>query len=155
MAEDWTLADWDNYWVSTQPSREVVLAQRRWVRRVIRFAKNVNVQLDVIADIGCGPAIALFELARKFPKTSFHGFDGSSAIIERNTERARNLYIRNISFSKILLPKVPKKSVFSLVLCIATLHYVKDSLLTIRNLYSILKPGGFLIFNYPNLYTGY
>lgn len=115
----------------------------------------MNVQFDAIADFGCGPAIALFELARRFPGINFYGFDASSAVIKKNTESGRNLSIRNVAFNTIQLPVVPKKTAFSLVLCIATLHYIKDALLTIQNLYSTLKPGGFLIFNYPNLYTKY
>ncbi len=138
--EGWTLADGDNYWTRTRPSREVVGAQRRWVRCVIRLSRNKKVRFDAIADFGCGPALALFELARRFPQTKFYGFDASPAVIRKNAERARNLCIPNIAFNSIQLPDVPMKTAFSLVLCIATLHYVKDSLLTIQNLYATLKP---------------
>ncbi len=115
----------------------------------------MNVRFVAIADFGCGHALALFELARRFPQTEFYGFGASPAAIRKNTERARKLCIPNIAFNSIQLPDVPKKTAFSLVLCTATLHYIKDSLLTIRNLYSTLKLGGFLIFNYPDLYTRY
>ncbi len=74
-------------------------------------------------------------------------------MIKRNRERARELAIRNISFNRIQLPDVPRGMTFNLVLCIATLHYVKDNLLAIQDLFTILEPGGFLIFNYPNAYS--
>jgi trans-aconitate methyltransferase len=149
----WTASDWDNYWIGTQLSQKIVLAQKRWVKRVTRFCRTKSLRLDSAADFGCGPAIALFELARRLPRVQFYGFDASLAIVKKNGERARELAIRNISFNRIQLPLVPRGMAFDLVLCIATLHYLKDNLLAIENLFTTLEPGGFLIFNYPNAYS--
>jgi trans-aconitate methyltransferase len=112
-------------------------------------------RLYSVADFGCGPALTLFELARRFPKVNFSGFDFSSAVIQRNNDRVRDLVLHNLTFERSTLPNVPSELSFSLVLCIATLHYVKKSLLAIQNLLGTLKPGGFLIFNYPNRYSVY
>ncbi len=149
----WTTSDWNHYWTSTEPSREVVLAQERWVERIIKFQLLTNSKFDSVADFGCGPAIALFELARRLPDARFYGFDESAAVIRRNSDKARALGLPNITFARGHLPEVPRGSLFSLILCIATLHYVKDSGPAIRNLFAALKPGGFLVFNYPNLYS--
>ncbi len=130
-----------------------MLAQRRWVKRISRFCRTKSLRLDSMADFGCGPAVALFELARKFPRVQFYGFDASRGVIKRNRERAQELAIRNMSFSRVQLPNVPREAAFTLVLCIATLHYVKDNLSVIQDLFAVVEPGGFLIFNYPNAYS--
>ncbi len=151
----WTTSEWNNYWGTVGPPQEVVDAQRRWVQRIQRFTIKRNLRFRSVADFGCGPGVTLLELAELYPATSFHGFETSSALVDRIRKKATELGLQNVSFETAKLPTVPTRLTFDLVLCIATVHYVEDSLLALRNMFMTVRPGGHLIFNYPNIFTMY
>ena len=100
-----------------------------------------------IADIGCGRGELIHSLARKLPGCNFIGYDVSIEAISQLKKEA----ISNEEFHNLVLPEVPDK-LFDCIYCINTLHYIPESLLTIQRLWTIVKPGGKLIFNYPNKY---
>ncbi len=106
-----------------------------------------------MADFGCGPGITLLELAELYPDTSFYGFETSRVLVDRNKKKATELGLQNVSFEATKLPTVPYRLAFDLVLCIATLHYVENSLRALRNLFMAVRPGGHLIVNYPNTFS--
>ena len=119
-------------------------------RRLQRFIKSKSLAVKSIADVGCGPAIMLFELAPRLPYCDFLGFDGSRKVLNINRWRTTTEGLRNLRFEFARLPEIMTEQRFDIVTCIAALHYVRESRRAIRNLYSMLKPGGYLIFNYPN-----
>jgi trans-aconitate methyltransferase len=149
----WTASEWDNYWRTSGPPQDVVDAQRRWAERIKRFTMKRDLRLRSMADFGCGPGDTLLELAELYPDTSFHGFEISSVLANRNRKKATELGLQNVSFETAKLPTVPDRLTYDLVLCIATLHYVEANLLALRNLFMTVRPGGHLIFNYPNTFT--
>jgi trans-aconitate methyltransferase len=153
MRLGWGASDWDKYWTNERLPRLLIIAQRKWVSRILKFGRIKNLDYRTVADVGCGPALALFELAKKLPGISFYGYDISTAVIRKNRNRARRHGLRNLAFDKARLPEVPRQHRFDLILCIATLHYILKNTDAIKNLYGILKPGGVLIFNYPNRHT--
>ncbi|MEE9181091.1 MAG: class I SAM-dependent methyltransferase [candidate division NC10 bacterium] len=151
----WTTSEWNHYWSTSGPPQDVVDAQRRWVQRIKRFGTKRGLRFRSLADFGCGPGIALLELAELYPAASFHGFETSSALVVRNRKKATELGLQNVSFETTKLPTVPNRLTFDFVLCIATLHYVEASLLALQNLFMTIRPGGHLIFNYPNTFTAH
>ncbi len=58
----------------------------------------------------------------------------------------------NLHFEFARLPEVPPRR-FDLVTCNATLHYLDSPMAAVQNLYTLVNPGGYLIFNYPNRHT--
>ena len=101
-----------------------------------------------IADIGCGRGELIHSLARKMPDHHFAGYDISMDAVSQLKKEA----LPNEEFHVLALPEVPDNS-YDLVYCINTLHYVPESLLAIQRLWTMVKPGGKLIFNYPNPLT--
>ncbi len=125
------------------------------MQRIKRFSVKKDLRLCSMADFGCGPGITLLELAELYPATSFRGFEISSTLVERNRAKAAELGLENVSFETTNLPTIPKETTFDLVLCIATLHYIENGLFALQNLFRTVRPGGHLIFNYPNTYTAH
>ncbi len=123
------------------------------MERIKSFTEKRRWRFHLMADFGCGPGITLLELAELYPATSFHGFETSRTLVNRNKEKAAELGLQNVSFGVTTLPTVPNGHSFDLVLCIATLHYVENSSRALRNLFATVRPGGHLIFNYPNTFT--
>jgi 2-polyprenyl-3-methyl-5-hydroxy-6-metoxy-1,4-benzoquinol methylase len=144
---DW---DWDSFYEKHPLPRNQVQAGKRMAKRIERYIESREITANSIADVGCGPATTLFDLARRMPRCEFHGYDSSRTILRMNRQKAEKLGLDNLNFHCAKLPAMAVRRQFSIVLCIATLHYVEDPRRAIRQLYSMVDPGGYLIFNYPN-----
>ena len=141
--------DWDQYWMIEKESPEMTEAAKRIVERLGKFMHRIHV--ETFADFGCGPAPMLFRLAKEYPLTEFFGYDSSVPMIAKNRRRARDLGLPNIGFGREVLPEISSKRTYDIVMCIATLFYVREIERAIVNLFSRVNRGGYLIFNYPNV----
>lgn len=141
--------DWDRYW-SQGPPRSLVAGGKHMARRLLRFARTRGLDLHDLADVGCGPAVALFQLARRMPRCDCYGFDASRTVLRSDTRRAKQEGFRNLHFRYGRLPDLGVERQFDLVTCMATLHYVPDAKRALHSLYALVRPGGYLILNYPN-----
>ena len=99
-----------------------------------------------VLDLGCGPAIIIKELSKKYPTKQFIGYDLSYFIIKEN----KKVKIKNLKFKVINLDKVLTKQKFDCVLCLSVLHYFKNPLQKIKEIMNIVNKRGSLIINYPN-----
>lgn len=50
-----------------------------------------------VADLGCGAGVLLLHLAKKFPKSQFHGFEISQAALEKASFNVASARLKNIS----------------------------------------------------------
>ena len=144
--------NWNRYWTTTNESEEARKFAVKMADMISDFIRD-KISINSVADYGCGPATLLFVLAKRFPHKEFYGFDIAGSVIKENTERALQLNLQNLHFEQDSLPNPCKKRKFDLVMCFATLHYVKEIKVAIRNLFELINPGGYLIFNYPNTFT--
>lgn len=144
--------DWDAHWKATDRSElsEMEEAGRRMARRLERYFDSFP---ETVADVGCGPAFTLFELARAHPGATFVGYDAAESIVAANRSRVAEDGIDNLRFRHGSLPGLSVDRTFRCVTCIATLHYVADIETALEALFAHVEPGGVLIFNYPNRHT--
>lgn len=144
--------DWDAHWASADRSElgDMRAAGERMARRLERYFDPFPAS---VADVGCGPAFALFELAASHPTSEFVGYDAAASVLRRNRSRVADLGVDNLAFRRATLPGFAVERTFECVTCIATLHYVADIEDAIRALLARVEPGGTLIFNYPNRHT--
>ncbi len=142
--------DWDSFYSKHRQPKEQTQAGKRMAERIERFVQSRGLELRSVADVGCGPATTLFELARHMPGTRFYGYDASKTILEMNRRKTERKGFCNLHFRYGRLPNIPVQRRYSLVLCIATIHYVRDTRRALRNLYAMVEYSGYLIFNYPN-----
>ena len=142
--------DWDDYWRSGAKGDrdQMSMGARNMARRLNTFIEGKGIR--TLADFGCGAGETLFILAREHPDLEFRGFDVSIVAVDRNRSRAGELKTPNIWFEREDVRDISTEERFDLVLCIATLHYIKDIRKALRDLYARVDHGGFLIFNYPN-----
>ena len=141
------MTQWRKFWQKEgkkeydKQYRKIHLSIMKDVEKVI---KKYNYQ--TILDFGCGPAIIIKELAKKYPTKKYFGYDLSNYIIKKNKKTKK----RNLSFKNENLTKIPKNQKFDLILSFSTLHYFKYPLKKIKKLMKIVKNDGSLIINYPN-----
>ena len=142
--------NWDAYWAANPPPRDQVLAGRRMAHRIVRFIKAKKLDVRRFADVGCGPAVTLFALAARMSECAFDGFDSSRKVLNLNRLKARREGLRNLRFHHARLPDVRTDGNYDIVICIATLHYVANIRRGVKQLHRMVRPGGYLVFNYPN-----
>lgn len=143
--------DWNKHWEVTCEPEEAQKFAIKMADMICAFMQNKRI--CSVADYGCGPATLLFALAERFPQTEFYGFDIAASIIEKDFEKASQLGLKNLRFEQDGLPSPRKERTYDLIVCFATLHYIKEIELAIKNLLDLVNPEGHLIFNYPNIYS--
>ncbi len=143
--------DWNEHWTLNDESKSATEFALEMADRLCRFIDERDI--DNVADLGCGPATTLFELAGNYPRIDFYGFDIAESVIRKNEEKAEKAGLRNIFFETDELPDTRTLRRFDLVICFSTLHYLKDIGSALRSLFELVNPYGHLIFNYPNIHT--
>ena len=143
--------DWDKHWETNEEPEGARDFAEKMADRLREFMRGKGI--GSVADYGCGHATTLFRLADHFTDIDFYGYDMTASIIQKNTEKARELGLMNLSFVQDSLPNPRKTKTFDLVTCFSTLHYVEEIERAIKRLFEQVNPGGYLIFNYPNTYT--
>jgi 2-polyprenyl-3-methyl-5-hydroxy-6-metoxy-1,4-benzoquinol methylase len=78
------------------------------------------------ADVGCGAGVALVEMARAYPRSTFHGYDISSHALERAEENRREAGLENVSFHDARRDPLPQKGEFAFVTTFDCLHDMTD-----------------------------
>jgi trans-aconitate methyltransferase len=143
--------DWNKHWEVTSEGEEARKFAIKMADMISAFVQKKRIGL--VADYGCGPATLLFSLAERFPQTEFYGFDTAASIIRKDSEKALQLGLRNLHFERDGLPSPRKERTYDLVVCFATLHYIKEIERAVKDLFELVNPKGYLIFNYPNIYS--
>lgn len=143
--------DWNRYWITNDENEPMKEGALKMVERISKDFIDQE-KIKNMADFGCGPARMLFTLAEKYPQISFTGYDSAASIIDKN--RKEN-HLPNLKFNIDRLPNIKCKEKYDVVTSIATLHYIKDIGSAVSNLWNVTKTKGFLIFNYPNIFTMY
>ncbi len=143
--------DWEEHWkTESEPEGAREFAQRMAERLGVLIEDK---EIRTVADYGCGPATALFKLAETFPRINFYGYDTAHSIVKRNREISAERGLGNLHFDIDCLPTPRCKHKFDLVTCFSTLHYIEEIEQAVEDLFELVNPGGFLIFNYPSRYT--
>lgn len=146
--------DWDRFWRDAPESARDTARPGRFDKpdQFRRFFDSRGVPATM-ASVGCGPADAEFELARRYPDLALSCFDTAETVLAENRERAAAEGLDNLSFGVATLPDPDVDRRFDLVYCYATLTYVRESVRAVRALYDLVAPGGHLVFDYPNRHT--
>lgn len=105
------------------------------------------------ADIGCGPASAVFTVADQYPTTTVVGYDAAQPILEQNRARAVEEGYENVAFEQTVLPAFEPERQFEVVSSFYTLCYVPEIERALQALYDAVEPGGYLVFTYHNEYA--
>lgn len=143
--------DWTSYYDGDY-DRVAYIGRDAMPDLLARFIERVG-RPDSFASVGCGPAVAEFELAERYPGTDFHCYDVAERVVADNRALAADRNLDNLSFAVDALPDLDVDREFDLVYCVATLYFVRDAERAVRALYDRVRPGGHLAFNYPNRHT--
>jgi SAM-dependent methyltransferase len=103
-----------------------------------------------IADVCCGTGHALVLLARRFPASTFVGFDLDDGAIARAQAEAAGAGLANVHFEAIDASRLDVAEAFDVVMVFDALHDQVDPAAVLRRIVAVLKPGGLFLLKEPH-----
>ncbi|MCL0061594.1 class I SAM-dependent methyltransferase [Thermodesulfovibrionales bacterium] len=107
-----------------------------------------------ILDIGCGEGHLLRRLKDKFEE--LYGLDIAPSRLREAEQKVKELYPSDISKFKFVEGNTDERLPFSddyfdVITCIAVMEHVYDIFFLVKEAHRILKPGGYIIAEVPNI----
>jgi SAM-dependent methyltransferase len=95
-----------------------------------------------VADVGCGAGVALCEMAKSFPASSFHGYDISHYALDRANAHKGELDLQNVTFHDANAVPLPDTPLFDMITTFDCIHDMAHPSEVIRAIRAALKPDG-------------
>ena len=123
---------------------------RNWHRQVLvpvalPMLDGVVAALDAggtAADVGCGTGIAMIEMAKRFPRAQFHGYESSRRAIERGRGYVEAERLTNVIFHDVAIEPLPPQPTFGLITTFDCLHDMTHPHAVALAIRAAIKPGG-------------
>lgn len=117
--------------------------QTAWGRRVLDRAPLRG--YEMVLDAGCGTGRVTAELAQRVPRGQVIALDLSANMIQQARANLQSRFGERVAFVNADLVRLPFGAVFDGVFSTATFHWVLDHERLFAEIYSVLKPGGWLV----------
>lgn len=95
-----------------------------------------------VLDVGCGSGFALIEMAKKFPKSKFTGYDLSGEAIENGRGRANEYGLRNLNLEVKDVSNFDDERKYDLITTFDAVHDQSDPDRVLSNICNALKDDG-------------
>lgn len=95
-----------------------------------------------VLDIGCGRGFASLELARRYPRSRFVGYDFSPEAIGYANARAAELGLLNVGFEVRDIAKLDEQARYDWITSFDAIHDQADPDAVVKNIFRALQPGG-------------
>jgi len=118
----------------------------------LALVDGLTAQLEAgaaVADIACGTGHAVVVLARRFPASTFAGFDLDEGAIARARAEASGAGLTNVRFEVADAARLDITDEFDVVLVFDAIHDQVDPAGVLRCVNAALKPGGVFIMKEP------
>jgi ubiquinone/menaquinone biosynthesis C-methylase UbiE len=126
-------------------------AQPAWRESCTRLARELErFDPDVIVDLGCGPGVSTFELARLLPRSRLLGLDVAPRMLRQ--ARSRTPADLSIDWLRADAAGLPFATA-SIAACTghSFLYLVADRTAVLREIHRVLRPGGRLVLMEPSV----
>jgi SAM-dependent methyltransferase len=94
------------------------------------------------ADVGCGTGVALIEMAKAFPRSSFHGYEISQHALTQANENKRNAGVTNLTFHDAGDNGLPGDASFGFITAFDCLHDMTHPAQALLAMRRSLQPDG-------------
>jgi SAM-dependent methyltransferase len=96
----------------------------------------------IAADIGCGSGLAVIEMARAFPRSTFHGYDTSKHALERAESNRQAAGLDNVVFHDPASEALPAGASIDFITTFDCLHDMTHPDVVVRAIRAAIKPDG-------------
>ena len=139
---------YDQFYSQGSDSRRVVIPLRGHPRNRIEAAVSVTGGGNSILDIGCGDGSLLFQFRERF--SELIGLELSSTRLAQARATLSDARFRPILGSAEHMPQIDTNSIDRIVSA-DTIEHIPDVYAAASEMYRILRPGGTLVVNTPNI----
>jgi len=95
-----------------------------------------------VADVGCGSGVALIEMAKAYPRSTFHGYDIAKIALARASENAKQAGVGNINFHDAKVDPLPGDASHDFITTFDCLHDMTRPDLVMQAIRKAIKPDG-------------
>ena len=95
-----------------------------------------------VADVGCGSGVALIEMAKAFPRSTFHGYDIAKIPLARASENAQQAGVKNITFHDASVDPLPADVSHDFITTFDCLHDMTRPDRVMQTIRQAIKPDG-------------
>jgi len=95
-----------------------------------------------VMDLGCGSGLALVEMAKSFPKSTFTGYDISEEAVATGIKEASDFGLTNIIFKAKDISILDEKEQYDFITTFDVIHDQAKPDVVLKNIYNALKPDG-------------
>ncbi len=127
---------------------QAVLLPKRWIGALPDIVERLEAGASA-ADAGCGAGVATEALARRFPNSTFIGYDVSESAIVRAQERTAESGLDNLEYERRSLHDLPNGT-FDFVLAYDVIHDLPDPEQGLESIRRSLKDDGTVLLVEPN-----
>jgi 2-polyprenyl-3-methyl-5-hydroxy-6-metoxy-1,4-benzoquinol methylase len=120
------------------------------VQQILPLAPGLVEKLESgtrVADVACGSGNGTLVMARRFPRSTFVGYDQDAAAVAVARSRARGL--TNVSFEVADAATLTADRPFGVAFVFTAVHDQARPLEVLTSIWSLLEPGGTLLMNEP------
>ncbi|GAC1519292.1 MAG: methyltransferase domain-containing protein [Chloroflexota bacterium] len=113
---------------------------------VAALCRHEGLEVRRIVDVGCGPGVGTCVLAQQFEPAVVLAVDASNEMLDRTAARAKTLGLSGrVETQRAELPAgLDRLGGADLIWVAMVLHHIGDQVATLRELRSLLEPGGVL-----------
>ena len=119
--------------------------QRHFSEKIVSFLKVLNIQKGEWIDLGSGTGLLADEIEKEFSTKKITRIDFSEKMLLKNKESSKKILW---DLNNCLPPSVENCPLITSNFCI---HWLNKPEIIIRDWFSRLKSGGYLIFSYPTI----
>lgn len=131
------------------PQRTIIRRKNFTYRNLIEVLEKYIHEKNTILDIGCGAGTVDFYLASQGHKIL--GVDISEKAVEACKKSTHALGLEDrLNFKKSNFPKERPSKRFNVVICSEVLEHIKNDKKAVEVIFSLLRPGGIVIFSTPS-----
>src|SRR5216684_3336044 len=95
-----------------------------------------------VADVGCGSGVALIEMAKAYPRSSFHGYDIAKIALARALNNAMQAGVGNVTFHDARVDPLPGDASYDFITTFDCLHDMTRPDLVMRAIRAAIKSDG-------------
>ena len=95
-----------------------------------------------VADVGCGSGVALVEMAKAYPRSSFHGYDIAKIPLVSARKNAQQAGIQNVEFHDASVDPLPGDASHDLITTFDCLHDMTRPDLVMQAIRKAIRPDG-------------
>jgi 2-polyprenyl-3-methyl-5-hydroxy-6-metoxy-1,4-benzoquinol methylase len=129
--------------VMAEESAQTVVAAL--FEHILPLSPGLKLELETgvrVMDLGCGSGLALSQMAKAFPKSSFVGYDLCEEAVDTARFEAERLELSNIKFETRDVSKLDEPNSFDVITAFDAIHDQADPAKVLDNIFATLKTGG-------------